>query len=108
MLPVHDRATESGLTLLEEFRVAPVGNAGRLEAEHGPQGQRALVEFSLGHGHPPVGGEQFVSAARAALLNVAQESFAMKHQRPISPGRHEHFEWSGVGLSVRAGSGVLE
>jgi hypothetical protein len=55
MLTVHDGTAKSGFTLLEKLRIAPVRNRSRLEAEHGPEGQSALAEFSLGHRHPPVG-----------------------------------------------------
>jgi len=108
VLAVHDGTPEGGLALLEEFRIAPVRNRGRLETEHGPDGQRAAAEFSLCHRHPPVGGEKFVGATRPGLLHVAQEGFPMKHEGPIALGGHEHGGRSGVRLSIRARRGVLQ
>ena len=108
VLAVHDGTPEGGFALLEKFRVASARNRGRLETEHGPDGQSAIAEFSLCHRHPPVGREQFVEAARPGLLNVNQEGFTVEHQGPIGLGGHEHGDGSRVRLSVRTRGGVLQ
>ena len=108
VLAVHDGTAEGGFALLEKFRVAAVRNRGRLETEHGPEGQSAIAEFSLCHRHPPVGGEKFIEASRPALLNVNQEGFAMEHQSPIAFGGHEHGDGSGIGLGIGPRRGVLQ
>ena len=59
------------------------------------------------HGHDPVGGKEFVIAAWAALLDVIEKSFPVKHEIPLAFHGHEHGGRSGIRLSIGAGGYVM-
>ena len=64
------------------------GDGGGFEREHGAEGELAVfsvrAELVGGHGHDPVGGEELVGAARAALLGVGEEGGAVEHEGPAA------------------------
>src|SRR5438046_2515771 len=101
MLPVDDRPSKRGLALLKEFRITPLGNSRRLEAEHGTKCQCAiLADLPLRHRHEPVSGKDFVRSARATLLQNIDPRGPMKHQYPLFLRRHEHWDRSRIWFSA--------
>src|SRR5277367_7158508 len=62
VLAIDDWITVCGFSLLEEQRVAAVGDRRWLKTEHRAQCQIAGAKPALHHGHEPVGREEFVAA----------------------------------------------
>jgi len=119
VLAIDDGFAECGLALLEEFGVIAAADGGGFEGEHGAKGELAVfpvwAEVVRGHGHDPVGGEQFVSAACWAggigggvLLCVGDEGDAVKHERPATKLAHQHEGWCRCGFDAGTGGEVCE
>jgi hypothetical protein len=94
MLAIDDGTAESGLALLKQQRIEALGRRGRLQAEHCADRQLTGAYLSLRHGHEPVGGKEFVSAARSALLDTIQEDCAVEHEHPVALRPHDHLTGS--------------
>ncbi len=94
VLAVDDGFAEGGFALLKELGVLAGADRGGFERKHGAESELAVsavgAELTHGHGHDPVGGEEFVGAARAALLGVGDEGAAVEHEHPSAVVVHEH------------------
>ena len=112
VLAVDDGVASGGFALLKELGIEAVRDGGGLEREHGAEGEEAVTELVLGHGHDPVGGKDSVMAAIVCglLLGVGEEGVAVEHEGPasIAAFAHEHGHRGGRRLDGGAGGGVLE
>ena len=90
MLPVDERPAVQRFAGLEEFPVAVLADGGRIETEHAGDGEVAVGRLPAGHPHPPIGRDDFVAAARTALVVEFREQHAVLHERPARARAHVH------------------
>ncbi len=90
-----------GLTGLQEQRIA-VRPHGRIQRQHGVEGQRPRPRRVLSHQHQHALAEGLGLAARAALMVVNQVHIAMGHARPAAEG--ERGALHGRGLRLPGGA----
>jgi hypothetical protein len=103
VLAVDDRLAERDFSHLQQQWVTTLGHGRGLEAEHHFERELAGAEVALRHRHEPVGGENFVAAAWAALLESVHEKAAVEHPTPAEFLLHQHMERRGDRRSGGAG-----
>src|SRR6202035_1334156 len=101
------RESKGGLALLEEQRILPARNCGRLQTQHHASSKCSRPYAMLRHTHKPVGRKKSVRAARAGLLQVADEHVGVKHELPLTFGAHQHGCGRGVRLRGSARAAVV-
>src|SRR5262249_34625185 len=101
VLAIVDRLAEGRLSLLKQKRVEALGHSGGLQADHGAERELGASKATVRPRHKPVGGEEFVINPRASLLERVHKGRAVKHEQPLSPGKHDHWLYCGVRLGRR-------
>jgi hypothetical protein len=98
MLSIDQRSTVERFARLEDFAIPVFTDRGGIEAQHARERQSPMRCGPTRHSHPPVRDDEFVAAARSALVIELREHHPVLHELPAWPHVHLHVFVLGRGV----------
>ncbi|HET9832381.1 MAG TPA: hypothetical protein VFP91_11745 [Vicinamibacterales bacterium] len=104
MLSIAQRSTVERFACLEDFAIPVLADRGGVETQHARERQSPMRSGPTRHPHPPVRDDEFVAAARSALVIELREHNPVLHELPALTHVHLHVFVLGRRIVGRRGS----